>query len=160
MRSGMPSTRSRTASSGRSDGGPLDGSAGGGPRTDRGAATVDFVLISGLLVFLLFAVLQVAVYFYARTIVAASAADAARYAASAGVDPAAGGPRARQLIADALTRDDAASVPCHGSASTDQQTGLPTVTVHCKGRIGLLLVPLDLPLTIDVSSSALQETGP
>ena len=44
-------------------------------RADDGAAVVDFVLISTLLVFLLFAVLQVAVYFYARNVVAASAAD-------------------------------------------------------------------------------------
>jgi hypothetical protein len=56
-------------------------------RDERGAAVVDFVLMSVLLVMLLFAVLQVAVYFYARNVVAASAADAARYAAAEGVDP-------------------------------------------------------------------------
>ena len=60
---------------------------------DDGAAVVEFVLVSVLLVLLLFGVLQVGVYFYARNIVAASAADAARYAAAAGVDPDAGAGR-------------------------------------------------------------------
>ena len=71
---------------------------------DGGAAVIEFVMMSVLLVFLLFAVLQVAVYFYARNIVAASAADAARYAANAGVDPASGGPRADALIRTATGR--------------------------------------------------------
>ena len=52
---------------------------------DRGAAIAEFVMISVLLIFLLFAVLQVAILLYVRTIVAASAADGARYAASSNV---------------------------------------------------------------------------
>lgn len=127
---------------------------------DRGAAAVDFVLISVLLVLLLFGVLQVAVYFYARTVVSSAAADAARYAANAGVDPQAGTERARLLIADGLNASDAASVPCTSGPSTDAATGLATVTVHCTGRIGLLLLPLHMPLRIDVQASALKETAP
>ena len=40
-------------------------------RRDAGAAVVEFVLLAILLVMLLLAVLQVAVYFYARNVVAA-----------------------------------------------------------------------------------------
>lgn len=128
--------------------------------SDSGAAVLDFVLMSGLLVFLLFAVLQVAVYFYARTVVAASASDAARFAASADVDPAVGAARARELIADSLDADDAASVPCESGPSTDAATGLATVTVRCHGEVGLLLLPLHVPLVIDIRSSALREGTP
>ena len=57
---------------------------------DQGAAVIEFVMMIVLLVLVLFGVLQVAVYCYARNIVAAAAADGARYAASLGVDPGAG----------------------------------------------------------------------
>lgn len=114
-------------------------------------------MMSVLLVFLLFAVLQVATYVYARTVIAASAADAARYAAGAGADPAAGGERARTLIREGLTARYAESVPCRGTASVDADSGLATTTVHCRGRAAMLLVPVHLPLTIDVTASALRE---
>jgi Flp pilus assembly protein TadG len=120
---------------------------------------IDFVLISVLLVFLLFAVLQVALYFYARNIVAASAADAARYAANAGVDPAAGGPRAAELISDGLGSGTAARFSCHGATSVDPASGLAVATVRCQGRLKVTLLPLGVPLRIDVTSSALKETG-
>jgi hypothetical protein len=45
-----------------------------------------------------FTVLQVPVYCYVRNVVAASAADSARFAAAAGVDYAGGGFRATDLI--------------------------------------------------------------
>jgi Flp pilus assembly protein TadG len=130
------------------------------PRDDAGAAVVDFVFMSVLLVLLLLGVLQTAVYFYARNVVAASAADAARYAAAAGVDPAAGGRRAEDLIRSSLGGDRAASIQCTGAASVDRTSGLPTTTVRCAGRLRLFFLPLHLPLTIDVASSALKEQQP
>ncbi len=133
------------------------GVAGAG---DRGAAVVDFVLIAVLLVFLLFAVLQVAVYFYARNIVAASTADAARYAANAGVDPSQGGPRALELIGKGLGSGQAARFSCRGSTAIDAASGLAVATVHCRGRLKLVFLPLGVPLRIDVTSSSLKEAGP
>lgn len=124
---------------------------------DGGAAVVDFVLISVLLVFLLFAVLQVAVYFYARNVAAASAADAARYAAAEGVDPRAGAVRAEQLLRQGLDDRDAAAIHCTGRLGRDDPSGLATTTVHCQGRVRLFFTPLGLPLTIDVASSVLRE---
>lgn len=124
---------------------------------DDGAAVVEFVMVSVLLVLLLFAVLQVGVYFYARNIVAASAADAARYAAAAGTDPAAGALRAERLIDDGLGSSD---ITCTSRTGFDAQSRLPVTTVHCAGRIKAFLAPIDIPLSIDMTSSALREQAP
>jgi Flp pilus assembly protein TadG len=127
---------------------------------DRGAAVVDFVFLSALLVFLLFAVLQVAIYFYARNVAAASAADAARYAAAEGVLPQAGAARAAALLRAGLDDADASAIHCTSRADLDAATGLALTTVHCRGNIRLLFSPLRAPLTIDVSSSVLREGVP
>ncbi len=124
---------------------------------DDGAAVVEFVLVSVLLVLLLFGVLQVGVYFYARNIVAASAADAARYAAAAGVDPRAGAARAEQLIRSGLGGSD---ITCRSGVGVDGHSQLPVTTVHCTGRIKAFLAPIDIPLTVDQTSSALREPTP
>jgi Flp pilus assembly protein TadG len=129
-------------------------------RDDAGAAVVDFVLISLLLVLMLMGVLQTAAYFYTRNLAAASAADGARYAAALGVAPGAAGPRAEQLLRAGLPDGVAAAIHCTGAAGTDAASGLTTITVHCTGRLRLLFLPLRLPLTIDVTSSALQERRP
>jgi Flp pilus assembly protein TadG len=126
-------------------------------RADDGAAVVDFVLLAVLLVFLLLAVLQVAVYFYARNVVAASAADAARYAAAEGVDSGAGGPRAEALLRAGLDDRDAAAIRCTSAPARDAASGLAVTKVHCRGRIRLLFSPLAVPLTIDTTSSVLRE---
>src|ERR1700759_3897468 len=86
---------------------------------DAGAAVAEFVLVSVLLVFLLFAVLQVAALFYVRNIVAASAADGARYAATSDQSAAVGGQRASQRIASSLSSEVADGVPCQGSTGND-----------------------------------------
>jgi Flp pilus assembly protein TadG len=129
-------------------------------RDDAGAAVVDFVMMSILLIMLLFGVLQVAVYFYARNVVAASAADAARYAAAESVDVAAGAQRADQLVHQGLDERDASSIHCSGRLDRDDATGLPLTTVRCTGRVRLLFSPLAMPLTIDVRSSVLKEGQP
>lgn len=129
-------------------------------RDDGGAAVVEFLMISVLLILLLFCALQIGVYFYARNIVSASAADAARFAASYGAAPAVGGPRAEQLIADGLGAGAAADIHCTAAAATDASSGLPVVQVRCHGRGRAFLAPVDLPLNIDIAASALQETRP
>jgi Flp pilus assembly protein TadG len=129
-------------------------------RDDAGAAVIDFVMMSVLLIMLLFGVLQVAVYFYARNVVAASAADAARYAAGESVSVAAGGSRANQLVHEGLDERDASSIHCAARLGRHATSGLPITTVHCTGRIRLLFSPLAMPLTIDVQSSVLKEGRP
>jgi Flp pilus assembly protein TadG len=127
---------------------------------DGGAAVVDFVLISVLLIMLLFAVLQAAVFFYCRNVAAASAADAARYAAAEGADPRDGAARAATLLRAGLDDADARSIHCTGALGRDAASGLAVSTVHCRGRVRLLFSPLRLPLTIDVTSSVLKESAP
>jgi hypothetical protein len=92
--------------------------------------------------------------------VAASAADGARYAAAAGVDPRAGGVRASQLIGAGLDRVDAASISCAGGPARDARSGLVVETVRCTGHVRILFSPLPFPLRIDVSSSVLKERVP
>jgi Flp pilus assembly protein TadG len=127
---------------------------------DEGAAVVDFVLLSVLLVMLLLGVLQAAVYFYARNIAAASAADAARYAAAEGVAASEGGPRAERLIGAGLDAADAAAFHCIGAPDRDAASGLATATVRCTGRLRLLFLPLGSPLTVDVTAAVLKEGRP
>lgn len=117
-------------------------------------------MISVLLILLLFCAVQVGVYFYARNIVSASAADAARFAASYGVSPTSGGARAEQLIADGLGVDAAADIHCTGSTGRDATSGLAVVKVRCRGRVRAFLAPVDVPLSIDLTASALQENRP
>lgn len=127
---------------------------------DSGAAVIEFVMMAVLLVMVLFAVLQVAVYCYARNIVAAAAADGARYASSLGVDQSAGAGRAKGLIADGLNSEDAERIPCTSRQDVDATSGLPVTIVHCQGRLRALFAPLDIPVTIDVTSTSLTEQAP
>lgn len=117
-------------------------------------------MVSVLLVMLLMAVLQVAVYFYARTVVASAAADAARFAAARGVPAEAGAARARHLVGQGLDDNNARAMHCTSRTGSDGASGLPVSTVRCSGEIRLLFLPLGLPLTIDVSSSVLKEGTP
>lgn len=126
---------------------------------DTGAAVVEFVMISVLMVFLLFAVVQVAAVFYVRNIVAASASDAARYASASGVDVGAGGARANGSISDALSPSLSARVPCASRADTDPASGLPVVRVECTGHITSLLLPVGAFVRIDVVARSIRE-GP
>ena len=114
-------------------------------------------MVSVLLVFLLFAVLQVALLFYVRTVVASSAADGARYAGGADVPTAAGATRATSLIAAGLDLDVARQVPCRAADETDPASGLPTVQVHCEGRIASVFLPIGAFVHIDVTSRVLSE---
>ena len=123
---------------------------------DRGAAVVEFVMVSVLLILLLFAVLQVAAVFYARTIIAASAADGARYAAASDVDPSAGGQRAEQTMTQAHL---GSLVSCVGSVARDGPSGLATTQVTCAGHIRSFFIPLGAFVSVKVSAHALKE-GP
>jgi hypothetical protein len=121
---------------------------------------VEFVMIAVLLMFLLFAVLQVAAYFYIRNIVAASASRGARYAANAGIDYARGGRRAAGLLGEGLSPGVARAVPCSGSAGTDASSGLPVAVVQCKGRLKSIFLPIGSLVTIEVTSRVLKEGAP
>jgi Flp pilus assembly protein TadG len=125
--------------------------------SDAGAAVVEFVMISVLLALLLFAVLQVAVLFYVRNIVAASAANGARYAATSNTDAADGGRHASAQISTALSGSVGRDVPCTGRIGVDAASGVSTTVVQCEGSIKSIFLPLGALVHIRVTARALTE---
>ena len=128
--------------------------------SDRGTSVVEFVMMVILLVGLLMAVLQVAVYMYIRNIVGASAAAGARYAANAGVDVRQGGPRASEALRAGLSPSAARRIPCTGREIVDAASGLAVATVRCHGAPRMVWLPLTVPLSIDVTAAVLKEAEP
>ena len=114
-------------------------------------------MITVLLVFLLFAVIQVAAVFYVRNVVAASAADGARFGAAAGAQPDAGSARASRLISSGLSSAMSRQVPCSSVVERDGGSGLSVVKVECTGRIRSILLPFAALTTIHVVAHSLQE---
>ncbi|MDP9239732.1 MAG: pilus assembly protein [Actinomycetota bacterium] len=123
---------------------------------DRGSAVAEFVLVSVLLMMLLLGVLQVGVYLHVRNVVAASAAEGARYGANADIDPAAGGSRATEIIGRSLGARTAAEVPC-GAAAEPGPDGAELVAVKCRGALPVFFAPLGRLLTMKVTARALKE---
>lgn len=114
-------------------------------------------MISVLLAFVLFAVLQVAALLYVRSVTAASAAAAARYAANANVDVSAGSARGTTLIEQALSAGMAHRLPCDSQLAADARSGLATARVRCHGQIRSIFLPLADLVTIDVTAESLKE---
>lgn len=79
----------------------------------RGAAVVDFVLVSMVLVPLFLGIMQVALVMHIRTTLAAAAAEGARYAATVDRGPEEGAARTRAEIVQALSSRYAESVRAH-----------------------------------------------
>jgi hypothetical protein len=114
-------------------------------------------MISVLLVFLLFAVLQVGLYVYARNVIASAASEGASYGADQDVGAAVGGERATALISKGLGPGEAKRIPCVGSTDTDRASGLTVAKVRCRGQVKMILAPLLMPLRIDVAAEAVKE---
>lgn len=123
---------------------------------ERGSAVVDFALISILIVTLLLAVLQVAVYAHVRNVATASAQEGARYAANADVDSAAGAPRTLEIVAAATSRRTADGLTCTSAEETDP-SGLTLVAVRCSGSVPALLASLGNLLPLEVTGRAVKE---
>ena len=125
---------------------------------ERGSAVVDFVLVSVLILGLLLAVLQVAVYVHVRNVVVASAQEGARYAANADVDSAAGAARTVEVVARATSTRTAEGLACASAEEVDA-SGLTLVVVRCSGSVPSLLAALGNLLPLDVTGRAVKE-GP
>jgi Flp pilus assembly protein TadG len=105
-------------------------------RADRGSAPVDFVLVGSLVTLLFLALLQLGIDYHVRNVLAASAADGARYGANADVrDSAAAADAANQEIRHALGSSYAHAVAVPGPTEVD---GVPVVTVSVEDRLPLL----------------------
>ena len=123
---------------------------------ERGSAVVDFVLVSLLIVALLLAVLQVAVYAHVRNVVTASAQEGARYAANADVDSSFGAVRTVEIVGRATSEQTASGLSCTSVEEPDP-TGLTLVVVRCSGSVPALLASLGNLLPLEVTGRALKE---
>ena len=123
---------------------------------ERGSAVVDFVLVSVLIVVLLLAVLQVAVYVHVRNVVTASAQAGARYAANADVDSAFGAPRTIEVVARATSPQTANGLACTSGEEADA-AGLTLVVVRCTGAVPSLLASLGALLPLQATGRAIKE---
>ena len=122
---------------------------------DDGAAPVDFVLVGLLLTFLFLGVAQVAIDYHVRNVLAACAAEGARYGANADIaDPQAGADRANELIRQSLGSSYAeATAP----VVQDAVAGAPVVTVVVRTRLPLLAWFLPAGPTVTATGHALLE---
>jgi len=123
---------------------------------ERGSAVVDFVLVSLLIVALLLAVLQVAVYAHVRNVVTASAQEGARFAANADVDSSLGAARTVEVVARATNQRTAEGLACTSVEETDP-TGLTLVVVRCSGSVPSLISVLGNLLPLEVTGRSVKE---
>jgi Flp pilus assembly protein TadG len=125
-------------------------------REDDGAAVVDFVLVSVLLVTLFLMVLQVGVVLHVRNVLVASAAEGARYAANADRSPDEGAERAKQVIASALGGRVARSMTCVPVDGEDLN-GQPVVDIRCTGPMPVVFLPTGA-FSLTVHGHAVEES--
>ncbi len=125
-------------------------------RGEDGTAVVEFVMISALVMGLLLAVLQVAVYVHARNVVVASAQEGARYAANADVDSGAGAARTLDIVRRSLGASTADGLVCDSEEELDS-TGLVLVVVQCTGAVPALFGALGELLPINATGRSIKE---
>lgn len=109
-------------------------------RAESGAAVVEFVLVSGLLVFLFLGIVQVALLLHARDVLVADAEEGARYAANQGVAMQAGEARCEQFIAASLSHALLHPGSCAGTVGTTG--GLREVAMRVNALVPFTVLPL------------------
>ena len=122
-------------------------------RDDEGSAVVDFVLVSVLVLALFLLVLQVGIALHVRNVVAAAAAEGARYGASADRTPEDGAARAEEAVREALGDKRIRCVP-----SVVDVQGAAALEVRCSGPVPVVFLPTRVA-RVDVRGHALEE-GP
>ena len=125
---------------------------------ERGSAVVDFVLVGVLVVALLLAVLQVAVYVHLRNVIVASAQEGARYAANADVPAEVGAARTLEVVGHATSTRTAAGLSCTSQQEVEDG-GLVLVVVRCSGAVPTLFAALGDLLPLEATGRAVEE-GP
>jgi len=124
-------------------------------RAEHGAAVVDFVLVSLVLVPLVLGLVQVALVLHVRNTLTAAATEGARYAATVDRQPQDGVARTRAQITGAIADRFAGDV----SAADVVVGGVPTVEV----RVRATVPPLGLwgpGVELEVTGHAVREFAP
>lgn len=127
--------------------------------SDDGAAVVEFVLVSVLLLTLFMAIAQVGLYLHMRNVVVASLAEGAREAANADRDCADGVARARDLVAGAIGRRVADGLMFDvppGGCETTTDGGAVLVRVRAHGPLPLLFPPIG-SMSMNATAHAIKE---
>ena len=129
------------------------------PRGQDGAAVVDFVLVSILVLALFLIVFQVGVAFHVRTLVAAAASEGARYGAAADRTPQEGAERAQTALRDSLGDRIGSAIRCVPAAGggTIDVDGVAAVEIVCRGPMPIVFLPSPA-VTIEVKGHALEES--
>jgi hypothetical protein len=122
---------------------------------ERGSAPVDFVLVGSMVTLLFLAVLQLGLDYHVRNVLAACAADGARYGANADVASAsAGADAANREITGALGPSYAHAV---AARSQDEVDGQRVITVEVTARLPLVAWFLPVGPTVHATGHALLE---
>ena len=124
-------------------------------RAERGAAVVDFVLVSLVLVPLVLGLMQVALVLHVRNTLTAAATEGARYAAAVDRGPEDGVARTRAQISDAIADRFAREVD--GSEVTVD--GVPTVEVTVHASVSALGI-WGPGIELEVAGHAVREEVP
>ncbi len=103
-------------------------------RSDAGAAVVDFVLVSVVLLGLFLAVVQLGVALHVRNTLVAAAAEGARYGANADRSAVDGETRTRELVSASLSAGLLQDV----AAGYEDVAGTATVVVEIRARLPLV----------------------
>ena len=114
------------------------------------------MLVAVLVVALLLAVLQVAVYVHLRNVVVASAQEGARYAANADVPAEVGAGRTLEVVGQATSVATAQGLSCTSVQEVDG-SGLTLVVVRCTGAVPSLFTALGSLLPLTATGRAVEE---
>ena len=121
---------------------------------DRGNSTVEFTLVSALVLFLFLLVLQVGFLLHTRTVLVAAAQEGARYGANADRGPADAQRRAFEVVSEALSPAVAARMAPR--AALVELDGALVMEVTMSGPAPLVLLPAG-PVRLRVQGHALEE---
>lgn len=124
-------------------------------RDDSGAAVVEFVLVSVMLLSLLMGVIQVGIYLHVRNVVSAAAAEGARVAANADRDASDGVATTETLVAQGLSQEVADSLEC--GAGGDVVEGRDVIVMNCTVSVPLVFGLLGSLPAPEVSARAMKE---
>ncbi len=124
------------------------------PGAEDGAAVVEYVLVSVLLILVFLGIAQVALLVHARDVLVADAAEGARAAALRDSSLGAGEQDCALLVRQTLSAlVTAGQAPCRA----DYETGVPQlVRMRAQATVPLTLVPFG-HVHLDVSARAVQE---
>lgn len=126
----------------------------GAPAQDAGNSTVEFTLVSVLLVSLFLLVMQVGFVLHTRNVLVASAQEGARYGANADRGPDDARQRTREVVATALSSTVADRMDY--AATEVVRDGVVTMEVQVGGPLPLVFLPAG-PMRLTVEGHALEE---